>query len=110
LTFITPLSQLKNGAIMTNSRELTDIWTEQKTTYSITDEHGEKSSITIDKWAADFLQDMLPDVHSWVQEKYDLISEKHPQLSRRKKGDALRDLASMKAKQHENYYGLESLI
>jgi hypothetical protein len=95
---------------MTGNRELTDIWDDQKTTYSITDEYGEKSSITIDKWAADFLQDLLPDVHGWVQAKYDLISQKYPHLSRRKKGDALREVASLKAKQHKDYFGIESLL
>jgi len=46
----------------------------QKTTYTINDEHGERSSITIDKWAADLLQEMMQDkVHTWVQAKYDLV-------------------------------------
>lgn len=95
---------------MNIDRELTDIWDGQKTTYSIIDESGDKSSITIDKWAADFLQDLLPDVHQWVREKYDLICRKHPHLSRRKKGDVLRDVAALKAREHENYFGIESLL
>jgi hypothetical protein len=41
---------------------------EGKTAYSLFDEHGDKSTITVEKWAADLLQEMLPDVHEWVQE------------------------------------------
>ena len=95
---------------MNKDRELTDIWDGRKTTYSIIDESGEKSSITIDKWAADFLQDLLPNVHQWIQEKYDLICFEYSQLSRRKKGDVLREVAALKARQHEDYFGIERLL
>lgn len=76
---------------------------EGKTAYSLIDEHGEKSTITVEKWMADLLQEMLPDVHKWVQEKYDSICEKKPHLSRRKKGDVVRMLAYREAAKSPRY-------
>jgi hypothetical protein len=76
---------------------------EGKTAYSLIDEHGDKSTITVEKWAADLLQEMLPDVHKWVQEKYSLICEKKPHLSRRKKGDVVRMLAYREAEKNPRY-------
>ena len=76
---------------------------EGKTAYSLFDEHGDKSTITVEKWAADLLQEMLPDVHEWVQEKYNLVCEKKPHLSRRKKGDVVRMLAYRKAEKSPRY-------
>lgn len=77
---------------------------EGKTAYSLFDEHGDKSTITvIKKRAADLLQEMLPDVHEWVQEKYNLVCEKKPHLSRRKKGDVVRMLAYREAERSSRY-------
>jgi hypothetical protein len=76
---------------------------EGKTIYSIKDEHGEKTTITLEKWAADLLQEMLPNVHEWVQEKYELVCEKKPHLSRREKGDVVRVLASREAQKNPKY-------
>ena len=76
---------------------------EGRTTYSITDEHGEKSSITVEKWAADLLQEMLPNVHGWIQEKYALVCEKKPYLTRREKGDVVRLIASREAMKSPTY-------
>lgn len=90
--------------------QLTDVWDGQKTTYSISDEHGDHSTITLDKWAADFLQDLLPDVHAWIQQKYDLICEKLPHLSRREKGNVLREVARRKAQEHKHYVGIADLL
>ena len=50
-------------------------FSDEKTTYSITDEHAEASSITVDKWIADLLQDQLPDVHAWIQDSKKSSSE-----------------------------------
>jgi hypothetical protein len=83
---------------------------ENKTLYSITDEHGEKSTITIDKWAADLLQGSLPDVHAWIQEKYVRICEKKPELSRREKGDLLRMLAYREAQLSPLYDSLIDIL
>jgi hypothetical protein len=90
--------------------EIDDLLESKKTLYSITDEHGEKSTITIDKWAADLLQGMLPNVHSWVQEKYNRVCEKRPHLSRREKGDVVRMIAYREAEKSPNYKSLADLL
>ena len=66
----------------------------------------EKSSITIDKWVADLLQKMLPDVHLWVQQKYNMVCEKRPQLTRREKGNVVRELARNEAEKSQDYKSL----
>ncbi|MCE2745651.1 MAG: hypothetical protein LW710_07060 [Burkholderiales bacterium] len=86
--------------------EFVDLFDERKTTYTITDENAEKSSITIDKWAADTLQDLLPNVHHWVQEKYDLVCQKQPELTRREKGNVVRALARREAEKSPRYLRL----
>ena len=83
-----------------------DIFDGKKTTYTITDENNEKSSITIDKWVADLLQELLPDVHAWIQSKYDLVVERKPILSRREKGNVVRELARKEAENSSNYKSL----
>ena len=83
--------------------EIVNLFDDQKTLYSIADEHGEKSTITIDKWAADLLQEMLPDVHVWIQSKYALVCEKKAHLSRREKGDVVRALARREAEKNSKY-------
>ena len=90
--------------------EFVDLFDERKTIYTITDEHGEKSSITIDKWAADILQDLLSNVHHWVQEKYDLVCQKKPELTRREKGDVVRALARREAEKSPRYPQLMDLL
>lgn len=86
--------------------EIANLFDDKKTIYTITDEHGEKSSITIDKWAADLLQEILPDVHSWVQQKYIIVCDKKPQLTRREKGNVVRALARREAEKSPNYKSL----
>ena len=90
--------------------KLEDLIDGKKTTYTITDEHGEKSSITIDKWVADLLQEMLPDVHSWIQMKYELVCMKKPDLTRREKGNAIRALSQSEAQNSSNYKSLASFL
>lgn len=90
--------------------EIEDLFDEKKTTYTITDEQSEKSSITMEKWVADLLQEMLPDVHVWIQQKYDLVCEKRPHLSRREKGNVVRALARNEAEKSPNYRSLISLL
>jgi len=90
--------------------EIEDLFDEKKTTYTITDEHGEKSTITIDKWAADLLQDDLPDVHGWIQVKFDLVCSKKPQLTRREKGNVVRELARKEAEKSPNYKSLTDFL
>jgi hypothetical protein len=77
--------------------EIEDLFDEKKTTYTITDEHGEKSTITLAKWAADLLQVSLANVHAWIQEKYELVCSKSPHLSRTEKGNVVRALARKEA-------------
>ena len=80
-----------------------DYFSDEKTAYSITDEHGDQSSITVDKWIADLLQDQLADVHSWIQKIYFSACDKYPTLSRREKGNAVRERARREAEKHPNY-------
>ncbi|KUZ75283.1 hypothetical protein [Burkholderia ubonensis] len=70
---------------------------DEKTNYSIVGEDGERSTLTLDKWAADILQAELPDVHAWVQEKFDLVTARFPNETRRKRGDLVRALAYREA-------------
>ncbi len=70
---------------------------EKTTTYTITDAKKEKSSISIPKFDADILQKNIPDVHAFIQKAYDSAVEKYPYLSRRKKGDEVRQLVWKKA-------------
>ena len=90
--------------------EIEDLFDEKKTIYSITDEHGEKSSMTLDKWAAELLKEMLPNVHEWIQEKYNLVCTKKPELSRREKGNVVRLLARREAEKSPNYKSIASIL
>ncbi len=74
-----------------------------KTDYEIHDEYGDKTTITLSKWDADVLQTVLPDVHAWVQNKYDRVAEKYPDQTRRAKGDIVRLLASREAEKHPEH-------
>ena len=76
--------------------EISRLFSNNKTTYSIVNEDSIKSSITMDSDIADILQIHLDNVHEWIQAQYDLICQKSPKLSRRKKGDILRQLALKK--------------
>ena len=87
-----------------------DYLSEQKTIYTITDEDGDKSSITVEKWVGDLLQALLPDVHAWIQAKYNYVSEKAPHLTRRQKGDAVRELARREAESSPDYTPLVNLL
>ncbi|WP_148654574.1 hypothetical protein [Paraburkholderia caribensis] len=70
---------------------------DEKTNYSIVDEEGSRSTLTLDKWAADILQVELQDVHEWLQQKFDLVTAKFPNETRRKRGDYVRALAYREA-------------
>jgi len=87
-----------------------DYFSDEKTTYTIRDETGEKSSITVDKWIADLLQESLPDVHLWIQEKYDLACAKLPQLTRREKGNAVRERARREAEKCPGFVPLVDFL
>lgn len=68
-----------------------------RTLYTITDELGERTTITIDKFVADILQESLSDVHQWVQNTYDRVVNEQPSYGRRQKGDMVRTLALIEA-------------
>lgn len=87
-----------------------NLFDDKKTTYTIIDENGDKSSITIDKWAADLLQESLSDVHVWIQSKFDLVCLKKPNLTRREKGDVVRALAQSEAMKNPNYVSLSDFL
>lgn len=76
---------------------------DDKTIYTIQDEHGEPSSITLEKLVADVLQESLPDVHDWVQRTYDRVARKKPELGRRQKGDLVRLLTMREAEKSPRF-------
>lgn len=71
--------------------------TEDRTIYTVVDEVGIKTTITLDKWVADILQNHLPDVHRWVQKMYDKVASEKPRLGRRLKGDLVRAISVKEA-------------
>jgi len=75
----------------------------ERTVYPMFDEHGDKSSITLDKTVADVLQARLPDVHAWVQDAYNRVVAKYPDIGRVKKGDLVRVLAQKEAEKYPEY-------
>lgn len=68
-----------------------------KTIYTILDEIKENTTITLEKFVADILQENLPDVHAWVQETYNKVAQRRPNLGRRQKGDLVRSLSMREA-------------
>lgn len=74
---------------------------EGKTNYQIRNEHGEVTTITLEKWVADILQIELPDVHKAVQRAYDTVVKNHPELSRREKGNLIRSASVGKANEYQ---------
>ena len=76
---------------------------DDRTIYTIRDESGESSSITLEKLVADVLQESLPNVHEWVQRTYDRVTEKKPELGRRQKGDLVRLLSMREAEKSPRF-------
>lgn len=68
-----------------------------KTQFTFTDEFGERSFLTLDKWIADPLQEIVGDVHNWIQLEYEKVMkkciEKQKQLSRLAIGNIIRKKA-----------------
>lgn len=77
-----------------------------RTIYTIIDEDFRRSSITIDKWAADLLQGLLPDVHAWIQLKFEQVCARFPHLTRMEKGNFVRQLASFEAQKSPDFQSL----
>jgi len=76
---------------------------ENRTIYTILDEHGEQSTITLRKLVADVLQESQPDVHTWIQCKYNKVAQKKPWLNRRQKGNLVRALSEKEAEKLPRY-------
>jgi hypothetical protein len=76
----------------------------KKTTYTFTDENNKRSSITINKFDADILQETENDMHILIQEYYDVIINTTPYLSRIKRGNLVRLYVSKKAEKQNIYY------
>lgn len=74
---------------------------EGKTNYQITNEHNEKTTITLDKWVADILQVELDDVHDRLQKAYNKTLIEKPALTRRERGNLIRKMAEATANQHQ---------
>ena len=70
---------------------------DDRTLYTVEDETGVRTTITLDKWVADILQEYIPDVHAWVQETYNKVAMKKSHLGRRQKGDLVRALSVREA-------------
>lgn len=84
---------------------------EERTIYTIDNENGQQTTITLNKLTADVLQKILPDVHAWVQNTYNKVTSKKPELSRREKGDLVRVLANNEAQKSPEYKEMiDSLI
>lgn len=71
----------------------------QKTLYTFIDNHGESSTLTLDKHISDSLQRQVGDVHEWIQKAYNFYISKYANRSRRATGDAIRLRATQIAMQ-----------
>ena len=73
----------------------------ERTVISITDENGDKSTITLDKWTSDILHANYSNVHDVIQTAYNFVckhnNDQNLELSRRQRGDYVRRLADRKA-------------
>lgn len=65
----------------------------QKTLYTFTDNYGDTSTLTLDKYLAESLQRQIGDVHKWIQETYNLYINRSTEESRRSIGDSIRQRA-----------------
>jgi hypothetical protein len=74
---------------------------EGKTNYQIINEDNEKTTITLEKWVADILQIVLPNVHESIQRAYNKTLKESPELTRRERGNLLRAMSEKTANQHQ---------
>ncbi len=74
---------------------------EGKTNYQIINEHGEKTTISLEKWVADILQIEINNVHERIQIAYDRLLKERPALGRRQKGDCIRRMAENTANKYQ---------
>jgi hypothetical protein len=74
---------------------------EGKTDYQIKNEVGGLTTIRLGKWVADILQLEFDDVHKKVQAAYDRLCNEHPDISRREKGNAIRNASVNTANKYQ---------
>ena len=74
---------------------------EGKTNYQINNEDGGKTTITIEKWVADVLQIELKNVHERIQAAYDKVLKEKPELTRRERGNLIRQMATKTADSYQ---------
>jgi hypothetical protein len=74
----------------------------KKTSFTMFNEDGTKNTITLEKHVADALH-TIGNVHGFIQETYNKVSLLKPHLTRMQKGDVVRDLALVKAKETPAY-------
>ena len=87
-----------------------DYLSDEKTIYTITDDHDERSTITVEKWVGDLLQANDPDVHAWIQAKYEHVLRRLPELSRRERGNVVRELARREAEKCEGFIPIADFL
>ena len=76
---------------------------DDRTIYTIKDETGGKTTITLAKLDADVLQVLHPDVHALLQGLFDKVTKKHPELGRRQRGDLVRLLSIRESEKSPGY-------
>ena len=72
--------------------------------YKFQDKNGAKTTISIFKLTADVLKIIHPNPTAWIQATYDEVGITHPNLTRRKRGELVRELASREAQRHPEIY------
>ncbi len=70
------------------------------TEYQVMIESGERTTIVLNKGAADVLQRAINNVHEFLGELLISIQKLYPDLSRRQQGDMVREKAEDKAYQY----------
>src|SRR5688500_5691372 len=73
-----------------------------KTDYQIKNEDEENTTIRLDKWVADVLQIEISNVHARIQLAYDKLLHEKPGLTRRERGNCIREMAIRTANQYQD--------
>ncbi|QFU23735.1 hypothetical protein FM038_017190 [Shewanella eurypsychrophilus] len=77
---------------------------EGRTNYRIKNEYGNYTTIAIDKWVADILQEVLEDVAEYIQSKYGIALARWPLITRRSRGQIIRSNAMKHAFLYQNVH------
>lgn len=65
---------------------------DQKTTYTVNDINGERTTLTLDKLTADLLPTVVDDVHGFLERTFKTEQERSPELSRLGQGNHVRKI------------------